>query len=90
MKDRLILAAAIVIGILAFVLTHQYLKSERDKLYAGAAKVKILAAGQDLPAGTVREFSDLAQKSVYKAAGGAKICIFNPHHTIKSYGQRTA
>ena len=44
MKTKIVLIAAVVVGLVAFVLTGQYLKSEREKLYAGAEKVRILAS----------------------------------------------
>ena len=77
MKDKIILLVAVLAGVLAFALTHQYLKSEKEKLYKGAAKVKVLVAKRDLPAGAViRGTQDLAQKSVFKSAVGAN--VFKP------------
>lgn len=74
MKDKLILLAAVIAGILAFVLTHQYLSREREKLYEGAEKVKVLVALRDLPAGAVlRGAEDLAMKSVFKSAVGSNV-----------------
>ncbi len=76
MKSKIVLIAAVVVGLLAFFLTGQYLKSEREKLYAGAEKVRILAAARDMPAGTVLKFEDIGGKSVYKTAVGEN--VFRP------------
>ena len=76
MKSKLVLIAAVVVGLVAFLLTGQYLRGEREKLYAGAEKVRILAAGRDLPAGTVLKFEDIGGKSVYKTAVGDN--VFRP------------
>ena len=53
MQQRIVLAIAILAGILAFGLTHRYLKNERERITAGYKKVLVLAAKKDLPAGTV-------------------------------------
>ena len=70
MKEKVSLAVAVIVGLLAFFLTSRYLRLERDKLYAEAEKVKIVVADADLPAGTTLKFEDLAQKSVFKSAVG--------------------
>jgi pilus assembly protein CpaB len=76
MKSKIVLIAAVVVGLAAFLLTGQYLKSEREKLYAGAEKVRILASARDLLAGTVLKFEDIGGKSVYKTAVGEN--VFRP------------
>ena len=76
MKTKIVLIAAVVVGLVAFVLTGQYLRSEREKLYAGAEKVRILASARDLPAGTLLKFEDIGGKSVYKTAVGEN--VFRP------------
>jgi pilus assembly protein CpaB len=76
MKSKIILIAAVVVGLVAFLLAGQYLKSEREKLYAGAEKTRILASARDLPAGTVLKFEDIGGKSVYKTAVGEN--VFRP------------
>ena len=73
MKDKAVLLVSVLIGLLAFWLTNQYLRSEREKLYAGAEKVKVVITSRDLPAGTVLKFEDLAQKSVFKTAVGENV-----------------
>jgi pilus assembly protein CpaB len=73
MRDKIILGLSLLVGVLAFVLTHQYLKSERDRLYAGAEKITVIVAKRDLPAGTVLETGDLALNAVFKKAVGANV-----------------
>lgn len=70
MKMKIILVAAILSGVGAFVLTHSYLKAERAKIYAGAERIQIIAASADLPAGTVLRAEDLGSKTVFKASVG--------------------
>ena len=70
MKQKLLFGIAIAVGVLAFLLSHAYLKAERRKLYAGAEKVQVIAAAVDLAAGTVLRAEDLGVKSVYKSAIG--------------------
>lgn len=79
MKNKILLALAFLIGLLAFVLNARYLKSERDKLYAGAVKIQVLAARRDLPAGTVLQLQgdkpDIGTISVYKSAVGDNVLL---------------
>lgn len=73
MKNKLILVVAVLVGILAFWLSASYLDAERDALYAGAEKVQVIAAAQDLPATTVLQREDLGLKWVYKSAVGGNV-----------------
>ena len=66
MKQKIIPLVSIVIGILAGILTYQYIQSERRKLreleeriYAGAQKIKVMIATRNIPAGTTIKVSDL-------------------------------
>lgn len=82
MKQKAILMVAILVGILAFALTHNYLRIERDKLYAGAEKITTIAAGKDLPAGTVLKVEDLGTLSVFKSAVGGQAVLPEDLNTI--------
>jgi pilus assembly protein CpaB len=75
MKNRWILVAAVLVGLLSFWMTHEFLQAERRRLYEGAEKIRVLAAAQDLPAGTMLEFSDIGTKSVFKSAVGRKVML---------------
>lgn len=60
MKEKIIPIISLLIGILAFMLTFNYLKSEQKKLraieaniYKNAQKIRVMAAANDIPSGTV-------------------------------------
>ncbi len=73
MKEKIILLLSVLIGLAAFWLTHRYLNNERQKLFAGVEKVKIIVAGRDLPSDTVLKFDDLATRDEFKTAVGENI-----------------
>ena len=75
MKQKIIPIIAIIIGVLAFVLTAQYLKNKNDdfdkrlaELYAGAEKVRVLVAAHDIPGGSIIGRDDLGGLSIYKTS----------------------
>ncbi len=70
MKQKLILLISVVIGLLAFFLSRQYLARERERLYAGAERVEVIAARVDLAAGTVLRIEDLRAANVFRTAVG--------------------
>ena len=70
MKNKLILIVALLIGGLAFVMNSSYLIKERDALYEGAEKVKVIVAKQDLPSMTVLTIEDLVLRDEFKSAVG--------------------
>lgn len=86
MKQKIVLILAVLAGLLAFWLTHRYLRGEVDKIYKGAEKIQILAAARDIPAGTVLEAGDLGSKSVYKSAVGEN--IFRPEDLKMVLGKK--
>jgi len=86
MKDKAILIAAMVIGLLAFWLTNQYLTKAREALYKGAEKIKVVVADKQLPAGTVLRVQDLAQQSEFKSAVGENVVL--PEHFNRVLGKR--
>lgn len=73
MKDKIILLAAILVGVLAFVFTSSYLRGERDKLYKGARKVPVIVAKRELTAGTILSAQDLALSEVFERTVGANV-----------------
>jgi pilus assembly protein CpaB len=69
MKQRMVLVISVVVGLLAFWMTKQYLQARldsieklRQELYEGARMVDVLAAGRELPAGTLLAKTDLKRK----------------------------
>ena len=73
MKQKIVLIVAILMGVLAFALTHSYLQAQRDAMTKGYAKVTVLVAGTDLPSGTVLVREDLKKKQVFKSHVGQNI-----------------
>jgi pilus assembly protein CpaB len=74
MKQKLIPIVSVLIGILAFWLTYQYLRGEQAKLakkeremYENAQKIRIVAAAHDLPSGTVIKPGDIGAITVFKS-----------------------
>ncbi|OGV69012.1 MAG: Flp pilus assembly protein CpaB [Lentisphaerae bacterium RIFOXYA12_FULL_48_11] len=74
MKEKIIPITAIVIGLIAFLLTGQYLRSQRDalekerqKLYAGAKRIDIVVASSDIPSQTAIRKEDLGLDSVIES-----------------------
>ena len=73
-KQIVILIISFAVGIVAFLLTHLYIKSEQAKLdqlrkhiEAGTEKVKVLVADRPIPRGSTIQKSDIAQKNVPKS-----------------------
>ena len=77
MKQKLIPLVSIIVGIIAFVMTFQYLRGERrrldklrEKLLADTQQVRVVAASTDIPAGTVIKRSDLGWIYSFKRTVG--------------------
>lgn len=69
MKQRMILILSVVVGLIAFGLTRAYFQArthefekERAALQSAERRVDVLAAGRELPAGTVIQKKDLKVK----------------------------
>lgn len=85
MKQKMVLILSVVCGFIAFVLTNRYLESEKEKLYRGAEKIQVLAAGRDLPVGTIVDpQKDLGTKTVFKSAVGENVCRVEDVETLRS------
>lgn len=75
MKQKIIPVVSVAIGIVAFILTYQYLVGKHRELarkeaeiYAGASRITVVAASHDIPAGTVVKKTDLGKISVFESA----------------------
>lgn len=66
MKQKVVLIVAVGMGLLAFVLTHLYLKAEVRRLNEDAEQVAILVAREDLTAGTVLTNQNIKATEAYK------------------------
>ena len=73
MKQKIVLIVAIAMGALAFVLTHVYIKAEREALFASAKRVPIVVAGEDLAVGTVLTSQNLRIQEVFEAGLGRQV-----------------
>lgn len=73
MKQKVVLIVAVGMGLLAFVLTHLYLKAEVRRLTEGAEKVAILVARDDLTAGTVLTNQNIMAKEAFKVGLGNQV-----------------
>ncbi len=77
MKQKIIPIVSICIGLLAGILTHQYLKAKRNELLAmkneilaGARKVTVMVTTRDLPSGSILRQSDLTILECFEMAVG--------------------
>jgi pilus assembly protein CpaB len=73
MKDKIIPAVSVLIGILAFALTSHYLRNKHRELdqlrmdiYAGARKIAVVAAARDLPQGAVIKRDDIGKLDIFE------------------------
>lgn len=75
MKEKIIPIVSVAIGIVAFILTAQFLRSrlddirkERERMLAGVRTISVVAANNDIPAGTVIEGRDLKPMDIYETS----------------------
>jgi pilus assembly protein CpaB len=80
MKEKIIPVVSILIGVLAFFLTAQYLRSkqreveaELARIYAGARKIRVVAAAHDIPGGTVLKEADLGMKEIFASGAPERV-----------------
>lgn len=89
MKQKIIPIVSVLIGVLAFWLTFHYLRGERARLarieqemYANAQKIRIVAAAQDLPSGTVIKPADVGSLAVFKNSVGGHAVMPGEQHML--------
>lgn len=75
MKQKLILVISIIAGLLAFILTGQYLKNEKAKIRGRHKLIMVVGAAHDLPAGSSIKFSDLGKIRVFKSSVGDRAVL---------------
>jgi pilus assembly protein CpaB len=75
MKQKFVLIAAAVFGLIAALLSRAWLNSKQAeydrqmaKLFGQAVKVEVVAAARSLPKGTVLALADIGGKQVYESA----------------------
>jgi len=78
MKEKIILGVSLLFGLVALVLTLQYLKGKEaeynkklEAVYAGAKKAKYVVAVNSIPKGTVISSKDIGLKTVFVSAAGS-------------------
>ena len=94
MKEKVIPIASVLIGILAFALTHQYLRGKHRELaeleaqiYRDAAKIRVMVARHDIPAGTMLKASDLRTLEVFERS--VRGHAITPEHGELLIGKKT-
>ncbi len=75
MKEKWILIVAIIVGLAAFWLTGNYLRSEKKKILSATRQVMVVVAANDLPAGSILKSSDLAKNLVFQSAVGDRAVL---------------
>jgi pilus assembly protein CpaB len=93
MKQKIIPIAAVIIGIVAFLLTDQYLRGQREKLekeralfLEGAQMISVVAAARDIPSGTKLSQGDLGKISVPRRSVGDRAVL--PEEVQMLYGKK--
>jgi len=82
MKQKIIPIVSALVGLLAFILTYQYLKGQRDEvervkamLYAGAKKIAVMVPRKDIPRGTTLVKTDLTTKDIPAASASDQFVV---------------
>ena len=95
MKEKIIPIVSVIIGILAFFLTNQYLSSKqrevedmKAQLYAGARKIEVAGAARDIPEGTVLARDDLRLIEIFESAAPDRVVMKTEGRVI--LGRKTA
>ena len=77
MKKNIVPIVSIVVGIVAFFLTLNYIRSReaeiealKQEIYAGAQQIRVMAAARDIPSGTVIRADDLGTITVFSSNVG--------------------
>ncbi len=94
MKEKLIPATSIIIGLLAFFLTYKYLQLKQNALDEKwteleniMQKVKVVVAQDNIPLGTTISQNDIGSKLVYKTAV-QKDTVY-PEDAVRILGKKT-
>jgi pilus assembly protein CpaB len=75
MKQQWVLIVAVIAGIVAFWLTAQYLRAERQRIMGEAKQIYVVVAAADLPAGSVLKKDDLRKDLRYQSAVGNRAVL---------------
>ena len=82
MKQKLIPIVSIIVGVIAFLMTFQYIRSERRKLDAEwedfnrkTKQIRVMVAKNNIPSGTAIKRGDLGTDMVPKASVGERAVL---------------
>lgn len=75
MKQKFILIIAIFAGLIAFWLTGQYLRHEKERILGEAKRIFVIVANHDLPAGSIIKNTDLAKAAVFQSSVGGRAVL---------------
>jgi pilus assembly protein CpaB len=89
MKPKIALILSLIAGLLAFLLTLNFLNNQRKKfekarleLNAGVDLIEVVGAGKDLPVGTVLTANDLGHKSAPSRDFGERAVLYSDFRQI--------
>ena len=89
MNQKIIPIVSVAIGIVAFLLTYQYLRSKEkevaDKireLTEGAAQIEVVVAARDIPGGTTLKIDDLDKREMPEATAPDQVIRKNEGRLI--------
>jgi pilus assembly protein CpaB len=89
MKQKLVPILSVVVGLLAFLLTQQYLSKQRQKyeeykseIDRRNVQVPVIAAAEDLTPGTIIKQSDIGRISVAKASVRGRTVLPEEHEFL--------
>lgn len=86
MKQKSILIIAILAGLIAFWLTGQYLRHEKEQILGAAKRVFVIVANSDLPAGSILKNTDLAKAAVFQSNVGSRAIL--PESVLDIVGKK--
>lgn len=80
MKQKIIPVASIIIGIIAFLLTGHHLRNkyaeieaEKARVYAGARRIAVVVAAEDIPGRTVVRREDLGRMEIFESTAPDRV-----------------
>ncbi|MBM4148721.1 MAG: Flp pilus assembly protein CpaB [Lentisphaerae bacterium] len=96
MKQKIVPIVAIVVGVLAFLLTFQYLRGKHNEyeqmrrdFYKNARQIDVIVANEDIPEGTILARKDLRKKTVYEMETSVRGHVVTADDADMLIGRRT-
>ena len=88
MQQKMILLAAVIFAVLAFLLSQRYIKSQYDKIYKGAVQIKVVTLKESLTAGSLIELDNLKPMEVFERAVGTDVIRMKRGEADRIIGRR--